>query len=77
MDGDFWHDREWRRGSRNSSVGANVERDRRKTEALRAMGYDVVRVWETDVVRDPERTADGIATRATLALAARRPRANV
>lgn len=88
VDGDFWHGRDWearlaklKRGSNApywvAKIGANIERDRRKTEALRAMGYEVVRVWETDVLRDPERAADAIAARARLALTTRRPRANV
>jgi DNA mismatch endonuclease (patch repair protein) len=67
-DGDFWHGRRWRerqeklaRGSNapywTAKIGANVARDRRNTRLLRAAGWIVVRLWETDVLRDVTRAA--------------------
>jgi DNA mismatch endonuclease (patch repair protein) len=67
-DGDFWHGRDWstlreklaRRANAAywlAKIGRNVERDREQTERLTALGWLVVRLWETDVLRDPEAAA--------------------
>lgn len=67
-DGDFWHGRRFRerleklaRGSNaaywTAKIAANVARDRRNTRSLRAAGWMVVRVWETDILRDVTRAA--------------------
>ena len=67
-DGDFWHGRRWRerleklaRGANapywTAKIAANVARDRRTTRLLRATGWTVVRLWETDVLRDVRRAA--------------------
>ncbi|MEW5852488.1 MAG: very short patch repair endonuclease [Myxococcota bacterium] len=64
-DGDFWHGRHWPslqtrlRGRANpeywvAKIAANRSRDRRVARTLRADGWSVVRVWETDVLKDPE-----------------------
>ena len=39
----------------------NVDRDSRVNDSLVAAGWTVVRVWETDVKRDPEAAAARIA----------------
>jgi DNA mismatch endonuclease (patch repair protein) len=36
----------------------NIERDRLVTANLRADGWRVVRVWESDVLREPAKAAD-------------------
>lgn len=67
-DGDFWHGRRWQsrreklaRGANalywTAKIAANVARDRRNTRLLRAAGWTVVRLWETDVLRDVARAA--------------------
>jgi len=67
-DGDFWHGRRWRerqkklaRGANapywTAKIAANVARDRRTTRLLRAEGWTVLRLWETDVLRDVGRAA--------------------
>jgi DNA mismatch endonuclease, patch repair protein len=59
-DGDFWHGRNWaqrkRRLARGSNstywvakIKANRARDRRNDQALTAMGWRSIRVWETDI----------------------------
>ena len=64
-DGDFWHGRHWRRLSGKLGAGTNAEywrekiranvlRDRRHTRALAREGWHVVRLWETDILSDPE-----------------------
>jgi DNA mismatch endonuclease, patch repair protein len=64
VDGDFWHGRNWRKLNRkladgyNSSywiekIAYNRKRDVRINKLLRRQGFDVVRLWETDVIRSP------------------------
>jgi DNA mismatch endonuclease, patch repair protein len=80
VDGDFWHGRNWatRRvklaSGANSEywipkIEANMERDARQQAALQAGGWCVLRFWETDVLRDPDRIAslvvDTVRSRAT------------
>jgi DNA mismatch endonuclease (patch repair protein) len=67
-DGDFWHGREWSKRKTKLLAGWNAEywvakiqqnraRDREVTGALRVLGWRVVRVWESDLRRDPLRVA--------------------
>jgi DNA mismatch endonuclease, patch repair protein len=67
-DGDFWHGRHWRRLSSKLQEGANPSywtqkiktnrsRDRRVVRLLRKKGWNVIRIWETDIRQDPERAA--------------------
>lgn len=64
-DGDFWHGRRWdeqklklARGNNAaywlSKIESNIQRDLRNTELLEAAGWKVIRVWETDIKRDPQ-----------------------
>jgi DNA mismatch endonuclease, patch repair protein len=65
VDGDFWHGRDWeQRKARLSSgnnadywiakIGYNRERDRINENLLAELGWKVIRLWETDVLKDPE-----------------------
>ena len=68
VDGDFWHGRELDRviskyGEESSWVTKlrrNIERDALQEEALRASGWIVLRVWESDIrrIRTREETID-------------------
>lgn len=64
-DGDFWHGRHWsslrielaRRANGEywaAKIAQNRRRDRAVTRALRTLGWDVIRVWETDILRAPD-----------------------
>jgi DNA mismatch endonuclease, patch repair protein len=80
VDGDLWHGNpeEVRRRGRGSlaelfptrtewwvaKIERTMRRDREVTEGLRALGWTVVRLWEHDVLRDP----DGSAARVREAL---------
>ncbi len=68
VDGDFWHGRDWslREGRLRSGNNAaywvakisyNRERDRRNNAQLADLGWRVIRLWETDVLKDPEGAA--------------------
>lgn len=74
VDGDFWHGRNWpqrqthlARGANArywiAKIEANIQRDRRVSEQLRRMGWTVIRVWETDVLKSATTCADKIAHR--------------
>lgn len=63
-DGDFWHGRNLHRRIAKLKQGhnakywtrkiaSNVARDRKRSQELRKMGWKVIRVWETDILRDP------------------------
>ncbi|MDP3713727.1 MAG: very short patch repair endonuclease [Mycobacteriales bacterium] len=78
VDGDYWHGNAWRtrgyadfdsyycRGENGAfwaaKIRRNVERDQHVTEGLRADGWCVVRVWETDLASDLNAVADRIKT---------------
>lgn len=64
-DGDFWHGRNWKRlssklqrGSNaaywSQKIRANMLRDRRTTRLLKKMDWCVIRLWESDIMGDPE-----------------------
>jgi DNA mismatch endonuclease (patch repair protein) len=70
-DGDFWHGRDLNRrlarlaGGHNAKywlakIQRNVDRDLRQTEGLKALGWTVLRFWETDVLRGTSYVADQI-----------------
>lgn len=71
-DGDFWHGRRWAKqraavaGRANASywlakIETNRARDKRTNRALRARGWRVVRLWESDVLKDPIAAAARVA----------------
>jgi len=70
-DGDFWHGRDLQARLERLATGhnapywlakirTNVERDRRNDAALRADGWRVLRLWETDILRDTPAAADRV-----------------
>ena len=77
-DGDFWHGREWpslraklARGANAAywiaKIASNIRRDRQNDRRLRKLGWSVVRVWETDILRAPERVGASVGRRAVRA----------
>lgn len=72
VDGDFWHGRNLAHQIAKLSTGhnggywvrkirSNVARDRRVRRELRALGWRVVRLWETDIHAEPDRAAARVA----------------
>jgi DNA mismatch endonuclease (patch repair protein) len=61
VDGDFWHG--WRFSAWRlklsekweEKIEKNIQRDRRNFQALRRAGWRVVRIWEHQVERSPEK----------------------
>ncbi|SRR6266568_1504521 len=71
-DGDFWHGRKLgarlerlaaghNAGYWVAKIQANAARDRRNTRALRKLGWRVLRFWESEIVRSPEKVAAEVA----------------
>jgi DNA mismatch endonuclease (patch repair protein) len=63
-DGDFWHGRNWQALKKSLSAGANSgywqakiesnrKRDKQNNVRLKKTGWHVIRLWETDINRDP------------------------
>ena len=70
VDGCFWHgcatcsDGRRPRSNKkywNPKLTMNQERDRRNTRRLRRAGWSVIRFWEHEVLREPERCAKVVA----------------
>lgn len=70
-DGDFWHGRNWgvlkaqleRRHNSDywlAKISRNKERDAQNTALLERQGWQVIRLWETDVVADPDAAAQAV-----------------
>ena len=67
-DGDFWHGHNWAIRGQSSleeeldgysdywrqKILRNIERDEENNKALRALGWTVVRIWESDIKNDLE-----------------------
>lgn len=84
-DGDFWHGRHLDARIARLTAGhnasywiaklkANVKRDARTTRALKSLGWKVLRYWEGDIRRSPERVATSIARALTRTGASRSDR---
>lgn len=72
-DGDFWHGNDWRRLRRQLSrrhnadywvakIRRNRERDLETTRRLQKEGWLVIRLWESDILRDPDAVALRVAS---------------
>lgn len=57
FDGDYWHDRKGT--STEARICKRVALDRSQDNYIRSCGWEVLRLWESDLVADP----DGCATR--------------
>jgi DNA mismatch endonuclease (patch repair protein) len=69
VDGEFWHGRHIRRLGRElkvnrqfwlSKIRANRARDRRNEAALRRLGLMVLRIWDRDILADPDYCAEQV-----------------
>jgi DNA mismatch endonuclease, patch repair protein len=72
-DGDFWHGRHWKRLKEKlnnghnapywtAKIDANIRRDRRNVRELKNAGWMVIRLWETEVRKNPVVAAQKVAT---------------
>ena len=67
-DGDFWHGNDWRRLRRQllrrhnadywiAKIGRNRDRDVETMRKLQGDGWHVIRVWESEILRNPDKVA--------------------
>lgn len=68
-DGEFWHGRDWEQRKHNihsnldywwPKIERNQQRDRQVDAQLRALGWQVLRFWETDLRRHLTACADRV-----------------
>lgn len=80
-DGDFWHGRDWEQRKLKLKMGtnaeywlakiaANIERDKRNTKLLEEGGWNVIRIWESDIKKSLSEVVNKIER--TLATGAKR-----
>jgi DNA mismatch endonuclease (patch repair protein) len=69
IDGDFWHGYrfgQWRSRLNSdfwvSKIERNMARDKRTFRKLRRSGWKVLRVWEHQLIKQPETTLEKITT---------------
>lgn len=62
LDGDFWHGRDLKQLKKKTirkfwvaKIGANIKRDRRCNQLLKKQGWTVLRFWEKEIKKNPER----------------------
>lgn len=74
VDGDMWHGNEYKRRGLScladlfptrtewwvDKIERNMRRDQQVNEQLAAVGWTVVRIWESEVLEDPGRAADRV-----------------
>lgn len=66
IDGDFWHGRNYEKtikrlpddGYWKQKITKNVERDQKSKRWLEDAGWEVIRVWESDIKRKSTRQAE-------------------
>lgn len=78
VDGAFWHGHpsKFRFGDSgafwDAKIATNIARDRRSAARLRRAGWSVLRCWDFDVTRAPDRAAARIARRVRLRVSLRK-----
>lgn len=66
IDGDFWHGRRyetWRHKLTPrwaAKIDANIRRDRRQRSRLRRKGWHVFRLWGSEILKDPAKSAEKV-----------------
>lgn len=62
IDGDFWHGRDFLKRKQRlpifwqEKIASNMRRDRRTRLALKKDGWMVLRIWEKDIEKRPDKT---------------------
>jgi DNA mismatch endonuclease (patch repair protein) len=66
VDGDFWHGYNFEKWGPKlnefwrEKIQTNRRRDRRNAVSLRKDGWVVIRIWEHEVMKDPEKAASKV-----------------
>ena len=61
IDGDFWHGRNFAKNKNRlpkkywrEKIGTNILRDKKKGARLKRKGWKILRLWESDILKDEE-----------------------
>lgn len=66
IDGDFWHGRRIKQTFRKltpfwkNKILTNIERDKKNKRKLRRLGWKIMRVWESDLKKNSEKTLEKV-----------------
>lgn len=67
IDGSFWHGYRFRKGQTNLSrdywlpkIKRNMQRDKEVNKKLKKMEWNVIRIWEHDIKKHPEKIVDKV-----------------
>ena len=66
VDGDWWHGRNYRKEAERyppfwqEKIKRNMKRDRKVNRELKKVGWDVIRVWQKDLQKQPDKYAQEI-----------------
>ena len=62
IDGDFWHGYNWKKLGKippkkywQAKIEKNIQRDKKYTRQLKKDGWKVLRIWEHDLKKNPEK----------------------
>ena len=70
-DGDFWHGYKYDSNKKmakkfwREKIEGNMKRDKRTNRLLRTRGYSVLRLWEHDINRNPDKCVQKVRKAAT------------
>ena len=66
IDGEFWHGKDFGLRKQTYSeywfnkISRNIERDKKVKKELKKMGWKVIRIWEKDLKKNPDRFVNKI-----------------
>jgi len=66
IDGDFWHGYDYKKRRHKlpqywkKKLRKNIERDKATNKELKKLGWKVIRIWEHEILRDPNKCVNKI-----------------
>ncbi len=66
IDGEFWHGRKFNQWKHKLSkfwlekIGGNIKRDKRNRKELKERGWEVIRLWDKEIIKNPEKETNKI-----------------
>jgi DNA mismatch endonuclease, patch repair protein len=61
IDGEFWHGKYYAKRKKNlpgywvAKIKRNMDRDKKYNTELKKLGWNILRVWEDDIIKNPEK----------------------
>lgn len=67
IDGEFWHGKLWKKKNKipnsdywKQKISKNIERDKKVNKILKKSGWQVLRFWETNILKEPDECIEKI-----------------